>query len=139
MHIMNLNIIKHFSLLLALLFAVSSVYAGASITCIMACDCCESVQIASSCTDDKMAHHSMVQFHDNQSDTACPDGEHCWHDCDFDPVGVVAVGEREYSPVPPHNFLSVTRKPNHFSTQPVLPPPVALDTPLYTLHCTFLI
>lgn len=128
-------------LILILAFLVTGIGVSASENTL--CSSCKPAQAQSCCASSEMGHHPTEKSRHNTTDTCCSGDEWCLHDCDFDPAVVVSIlqqqGEKEYSLVPLQQFISSTTKPNHFALPSGLPPPVTLTTPLYTLHCVFLI
>lgn len=129
------------SLILFLVFLITSI--GVSASGDTVCSSCEPAQTRSCCTDNAMGHQSTEQTAQNKTNGCSSGDEGCLHDCDFDPAIVVSLSqqqvEKKYSLVPLQQFTSSTTKLNHLTLPSGIPPPVTLTTPLYTLHCVFLI
>ena len=128
--------------ILFLVFLITSI--GVSASGGTLCSSCEPAQTQSCCSDNAMGHHSTEPTAHNGTNGFCSGDEGCLYDCDFDPAVVVALSqqqvEKEYSLVPLQQFISSPTKLNQFALPAGLPPPpFTLTTPLYTLHCIFLI
>jgi hypothetical protein len=133
---------KSFALFLALLVMVTMVSAGGSAICAITADSCKTVQKQSCCIDDKMGQHETGQPCHNQTDAGCSDNGSCWHDCDSDSIVATSFlqqQEKEYSLIPPHQFISSVITLNHFPSAPGLPPPVSQSIQLHIFHCVYLI